>query len=127
MATMTVHFTNCGSFLSDPSDPDSAAMLSTIFFSLAQDGEPMGDWAADVRLSQGSDWRAEDIEVQSPRRVGDGAHGRPASAHMAFSDAAKTYLLDHVLAKIEFRKEVEAFQNEWTTSFEVDASSGAGW
>jgi hypothetical protein len=127
MPTMTVHFTNCGSFLSDPSEPDSAVMLSTIFFSLAQDGEPMGDWAADVRLSQGSDWRAEDIEVESPRPVGAGPQGRPGSAHMALSDAAKTYPLDHVLAKIEFRKEVEAFQKEWTTTFDVDASSGAGW
>jgi len=87
----------------------------------------MGDYAADLRLTQGSNWRAEDIEVGLPHPVGQEPHGHPAIAHQAFSDAAKEYMLDHVLANLKPRAEIEAFRTEWTTSFEADTESGAGW
>lgn len=127
MALITIHFTSCGQFLNDPRDPSSAVMLSTIYFDLAQDGEPMGNYAANLRLAQGSNWRPEDIEVGGPYPVGEGPHGHPATAHQALSDAAKTYLLAHVLANIQPGTEPDAFRTEWTTSIEADTDTGAAW
>lgn len=127
MVRVTVQFTGCGDFLSDFSEGDSVVMLSTIMFELSQDGKSAGRFTADVRLTQGSGGSREDIQVGLPRPMGDGPHDKTPFSHMAFTEAAKTYLIDNVLSHIEFRQEIEAFERHWTTSFEADPASGAPW
>jgi len=60
-------------------------MVSRVFFSLAVDGNPAGDFFADLKQTVGSKFNSSDIEVSIPHGY-DGPFD-----HVRFSDAARDY------------------------------------
>jgi hypothetical protein len=94
MAKIVFHVTHC---IQDSQNygTDDEHMVSRVFFSIALDGRPMGDYHADLKQTVGDDYETGAIEVGPPTTESGKTYSGPMS-HACFSEGAVTYFRSRV-------------------------------